>query len=93
MFRIVYHPDAAEELRAIRVFDRVRILDDILEQLTLRPHVIEGRKKRIELGEEDFILQLRVGAYRVFYDVDAEALEVIVRHVRRKGRRTTREIL
>lgn len=36
---------------------------------------------------------LRVGEYRVFYDVDEEAQLVRVRAVRRKGRRTTEEIL
>ena len=92
MFAVGYHPDAAKELRAIRAFERARILGDIAEQLTSRPHVVEGRKKRIELGEGDAIFQLRVGAYRVFYDVDPEALRVTVRHVRRKGRRTTGEI-
>ncbi len=93
MYAIVYHPDAAAELRAIRAFDRVRILDAIAAQLAEQPDVIEGHKKRIVLGEENIIFQLRVGAFRVFYDVDEEAQHVIVRHVRRKGRRTTGEIL
>jgi mRNA-degrading endonuclease RelE of RelBE toxin-antitoxin system len=37
--------------------------------------------------------QLRVGDFRVFYDVDVEQKAVIVRAVRRKGTRTTEEIL
>ena len=39
------------------------------------------------------VWQLRVGDLRVFYDVDAERREVVVRAVRRKGGRNTKEIL
>lgn len=93
MFTIVYHPEAAEELRAIRAFDRVRILETIGTQLGSAPAQMEGAKKRLDLGDENFIYQLRVGVFRVFYDVDEESRTVTVRHVRRKGRRTTGEIL
>jgi len=34
-----------------------------------------------------------VGEYRVFYDVDAEGAVVIVQAIRRKGRKTTKDIL
>ena len=39
------------------------------------------------------IWELRVGEHRVFYDVDTADREVIVRAIRRKGRKTTEEIL
>ncbi len=39
------------------------------------------------------VSQLRVGDFRVFYDVDERAREVIVRAVRRKGTKMTEEIL
>lgn len=39
------------------------------------------------------IWQLRVGDFRVFYDVDRERRQVIVRAVRRKGTRNTKEVL
>jgi len=39
------------------------------------------------------VWQLRVGDFRVFYDVDEKAHEVIVRAVRRKGTKKTEEIL
>jgi len=54
---------------------------------------VTGKKKLLELGDGESIRQLRVGDYRVFYDVDEEESLVIVRHVRRKGTRTTGEIL
>ncbi len=39
------------------------------------------------------VWQLRVGDFRVFYDVDTRSRRVVVRAVRRKGRKTTEEIL
>jgi len=39
------------------------------------------------------VWQLRVGEFRVFYDVDEEQEAVIVRAVRWKGRKITEEIL
>jgi mRNA-degrading endonuclease RelE of RelBE toxin-antitoxin system len=93
MFQIAYRQEAAEELEAVRAFDRVRILAAISRHLSRAPARMGGRKKRLDLGEDDFIYQLRVGDFRVFYDV-AEAEElVIIRHVRRKGRRTTGAVL
>ena len=51
-----------------------------------------GRRKRLDFVECGFIFQLRVGDFRVFYDVDEDEGLVVVRHVRRKGRRTTGEV-
>ena len=52
-----------------------------------------GRSKKIlDLGEEIFVYQLRVGDFRVFYDVYETEQRVIIRHGRRKGRRTAGEI-
>jgi mRNA-degrading endonuclease RelE of RelBE toxin-antitoxin system len=39
------------------------------------------------------VWQLRVGDFRVFYDVDEDREQVIIRAIRRKGRRSTKEIL
>lgn len=93
MYTIAYQTDAAAELRAARAFDRVKILKDISEHLTTAPATMGGRKKKIDLGDGDFVLQLKVGAFRVFYDVDEASKLVTVRHVRHKGRKTTGEIL
>ena len=42
----------------------------------------------------DPVWELRVGEFRVFHDVDAEEMQVVVRAVRRKPpHRTTEEIL
>ncbi|HJW76777.1 MAG: hypothetical protein A2W08_18095 [Candidatus Rokubacteria bacterium RBG_16_73_20] len=93
MFEVKYHPEAAAELNALRAFERIRVLDAIAKSLTNAPTMVRGRKKKIDLGGGNFIRQLRVGDYRVFYDADEEERLVIVRHVRRKGRKTTGEVL
>jgi mRNA-degrading endonuclease RelE of RelBE toxin-antitoxin system len=93
MFTVTLRAIAARELRNIRVFDRVRILDDIEKHLTVRPLAMEGAKKRLDLDDGDFVFQLRVGAYRIFYDVNEDSREVVIRHIRRKARKTTGEIL
>jgi mRNA-degrading endonuclease RelE of RelBE toxin-antitoxin system len=93
MYEVRYQPDAAAELNALRAFDRVRILDAISRNLTNAPAEIRGSKKMLDLGGGSFIRQLRVGDYRVFYDVDEAESLVIVQHVRRKGQKTTGEIL
>jgi mRNA-degrading endonuclease RelE of RelBE toxin-antitoxin system len=69
------------------------VLSAIEEHLAQAPTKMRGRKKKIDLGAGDFIYQLRVGDYRVFYDVDSAVRLVVVRHVRRKGRATTGEVL
>lgn len=92
MFEVLIQPEAVAELEALRAFDRVRIVNTALRILSDRPHVMGGMKKRIE-GERGSIYQLRVGEFRVFYDVDIANHQVVVRHVRRKGRRRTKEII
>jgi mRNA-degrading endonuclease RelE of RelBE toxin-antitoxin system len=93
VFRVEYHPEAAAELNRLRAFDRGRILDAIKRHLMVAPGITGGRRKRLDLGSGNVIHQLRVGDYRIFYDVDEAKLRVIVRHVRRKGQKTTGEIL
>jgi mRNA-degrading endonuclease RelE of RelBE toxin-antitoxin system len=92
LYTVKYQPKAAAELNDLRAFDRVRILDAISRDLTHSPEEPRGRRKRLALGAGGVIWQLRVGDFRVFYDVDEAAAVVIVRHVRRKGRKTTGEI-
>ena len=64
-------------------------MDAISRELRDRPLDEGGRKKYLPA----FSLwpQLRVGDYRVFYDVEDST--VVVRMVRLKGQKTTKEIL
>ena len=73
-------------------------MDEVDAQLTKNPADATRRKKLLEglvppWDDVRLIWQIRVGDFRVFYDVDEERQEVIVRAIRRKGTKTTREIL
>ncbi len=99
MFRIEYAASIAEDLAEFRAFDRKRILDRIEEQLTHQP-LQETRNKKIIPGlvppweHEEPSWELRVGEFRVFYDVNEAAGRVAVRAIRHKPpHKSTEEIL
>ena len=98
MFTILYEEAAEEDLHGLRVYEARRIMDEVDTQLTKNPAVATRRKKLLEglVPAWDVVRpvwQFRVGDFRVFYDVDEERRAVIVRAIRRKGTKTTREIL
>src|SRR5579884_2448561 len=99
MYELEYTQGVAEDLKTVRANDRKRILDKIDEQLTNNP-TEETRNKKILIGlkppweHEESVRELRVGKYRVFYDVDEEKQQVIIRAIREKPpHRTTEEML
>jgi len=101
MFAVRFSVGVERDLRALRAYDQTLVLDAIEEQLTHRPDVATRRRKMLEdiTAPEEWaaappIWQLRVGAFRVFYDVDREKQVVWVRAIRRKpAHKTTGEIL
>jgi mRNA-degrading endonuclease RelE of RelBE toxin-antitoxin system len=98
MFRVEFDADAADELEAFRARDKSQILGAIREQLMMEPTRSTRSRKRLEglvppWEQVGPVWQLRVGEYRVFYDVLDDEDLVIVRAVRRKGKKTTEEIL
>ena len=96
-FEIRWDEVAVEELTVLRAFDQERILDETDEQLSEQPNVVTKRRKLLEVEppweQEGPVWQLRVGDFRVFYDIDEPNKVVIVRAVREKGNLTTEEIL
>ena len=92
MFKVKYHPEAALELRTLRAHDRARILDAIEKVLFMTPLSVGRKVKRLDLSG-GVAFQLRVADFRIFYDVDVQGQTVVVRHVRRKGRLTTGEVV
>jgi mRNA-degrading endonuclease RelE of RelBE toxin-antitoxin system len=97
-FALRFSKSAADELDALRTFDARRILDAIRQHLADEPLVPSAARKEIRGADFSFeneppVWQLRVGDFRVFYDVDTEVLEVRIRAIRRKGRKSTREIV
>lgn len=98
MFAILYEEAAEEYLRTLRAFEARRILDEVDAQLSRAPMKPTRRRKLLEGLVPPWdsacpVWQLRVGDFRVFYDVDEARREVIVRAIRRKGTKSTEEIL
>lgn len=89
----------ADDLKRLRLGERKRILDSIDQNLKYEP-TRETRNRKILLGlippweYIEPVWELRVGEYRVFYDVDEEASAVVVRAIRHKPpHQRTEEIL
>ena len=84
-YQIQYAQAAADDLRAMRAFDARRVLTAIEQYLTHNPKAIS--KRRIKRMLQPFWSQfrLRVGSFRVYYDVDDTALVVNVLRVLAKG--------
>jgi mRNA-degrading endonuclease RelE of RelBE toxin-antitoxin system len=98
-YEIVVHELAVEELESLRAFDQRRILAEIREQLGDQPGVPTRRRKCLidltpSFEHELPVWELRVGAFRVFYDVAEEERLVHIRAVRRKeSRQQTEDII
>jgi mRNA-degrading endonuclease RelE of RelBE toxin-antitoxin system len=99
VYEIRFARDIVKDLQRVPAFHRVRIVSAIEGQLGQTPRVAtRNRKPLVNLippwPADPPVWELRVGTYRVFYDVDEEQKVVSVRAVRRKaGGRTTGEIL
>lgn len=84
-YKVVFEPDAMEHLRAISARDRGVMLDAIDQQLSVGPTEETRNRKRLRPNELAR-WELRVGAYRVFYDVLESESEVRVLAVGYKDR-------
>lgn len=99
MFEILFSEGVEEDLVALRAHDRMKVLDTIEEQLAHEPTKPTRQRKLLSNLAPPFeavppIWELRVGEYRVFYDVNEDAGKVYVRAARHKPpHRTTEEIL
>jgi mRNA-degrading endonuclease RelE of RelBE toxin-antitoxin system len=88
-----------EDLKKVPVFYRNRILDAIEAQLVSEPDTPTKNRKLLENLVVPWeavppIWELRVGEYRVFYDVSQEGSAVYIRAIRRKPRgKRTEDIL
>ena len=88
-FEIFVHELARDEIRQLRRFDQQRIIDEIERQLTHEPTVATQNRKCLVGLNPRFehmlpIWELRVGDFRVFYDVDDSERQVHVRAIRVK---------
>jgi mRNA-degrading endonuclease RelE of RelBE toxin-antitoxin system len=98
-FLIEVTGSAGKELQGIRPFDRKRIVSEIDTQLRHEPTTATKNRKCLEALSPTFehvppVWELRVGEYRVFYDVDSDGEKVFIRAVRRKlPEQTTGEVV
>lgn len=95
-YSIQLTPLAVHGLKGIRAFDRRRVVDEMERQLKHQPTVETRNRKCLDALVPEFeshppVWELRVGDYRVFYDVDDAVLTVHVRAVRRKEQGQTTE--
>lgn len=99
MYRVRFAADVEEDLRKIQPYYRNQILDAIEEQLAVTPDTMTKNRKLLENLNPPWegvppIWELRVGEFRVFYDVSRVEGCVFVRAVRRKpGSKTTKDVL
>jgi mRNA-degrading endonuclease RelE of RelBE toxin-antitoxin system len=99
MHEINYAEGVADDLADLRVYERAHILDRIEKQLKHEP-TRQSRHKKILIGlvppweHVELVWELRIGEYRVFYDVEEETSTVTIRAIRHKPpHKTTEEIL
>jgi mRNA interferase RelE/StbE len=80
-YEIRYASEAVDDLHGMRVFDRRQVLDGIELHLTHQPTFVS--KSRIKAMSQPFWSQyrLRVGDFRIYYDVNEEVRVVNVLRV------------
>jgi mRNA-degrading endonuclease RelE of RelBE toxin-antitoxin system len=90
-YEIRYADEAAADIRALRAFDKRKILDGIETHLTYQPKVVS--RSRIKAMVQPFWSQfrLRIEDFRVYYDVADEDRRVYVLRVLAKTRQSTPE--
>lgn len=96
-YEILIVPEAIEELNELPMHVRRRIATAIERDLTHEPATVTRNRKPLPGLSPSFahvppVWELRIGDYRVFYDIEHEDSAVSVRAVRFKGQSTTGEI-
>jgi mRNA-degrading endonuclease RelE of RelBE toxin-antitoxin system len=76
-YEVRYSDDAIDQLKSLRAFDRTAVLDQIEQVLSVNP-TLES-KARVKRLREPVPCQyrLRVGEFRVFYDIEGTAVLVV----------------
>lgn len=71
MLQIVFTPEAVDDLRLLRKYDQQRIIAAVQNQLAHQP--TEETRNRKQLRSNQLAeWELRIGIFRIFYDVDGE---------------------
>jgi len=99
MYEIRYSRGVEDDLHELKAFLRRQVIDAVGRQLSHAPLRTTKKRKLLRglippFESDPPIWELRVGEYRVFYDVDEGERIVYVRAVRHKlPHKTTEEIL
>ena len=80
MFHIAFTLSALDDISWFRKRERTIIFDITEEQLTHQPNVETRNRKKLRPNQRAE-WELRIGKYRVFYDVDIEASAIEVKMV------------
>ena len=76
-YRIILAPEAVEDLKALRAFDRTAVRKAIKEHLSFQPaKTSKSRIKRLRRIRHPQY-RLRIEEIRVFYDVTDKAVEIL----------------
>ena len=76
-------PSASEDFLALRAYDQARLRDAIAAQLTYEPTTATKHRKRLRTNPIA-TWELRVGNWRVMYEVDDALGEVVIMAIGRK---------
>jgi mRNA interferase RelE/StbE len=76
-YEIRYSNECFDQLKTLRAFDRTAILDQIEQVLSVNPTVVSRTRIRRLREPAPTQYRLRVGEFRVFYDVEEAAVLVI----------------
>jgi mRNA interferase RelE/StbE len=75
-FEARYSDEAIEQLKNLRAFDRTAVLDQVEQVLLVNP-TLESKAKVKRLRQPaPTEYRLRVGEFRVFYNVSGEVVEI-----------------
>jgi mRNA-degrading endonuclease RelE of RelBE toxin-antitoxin system len=80
MFGIEFTLDAIDDMRLLRKYERQQIVETIQDQLAHQPAEETRNRKKLrpnQLAE----WELRIGRFRVFYDIDVQASRVKIEAV------------
>ncbi len=76
-YEVRYSNVALEQLRILRAFDRAAILDQIERVLQVAPTVVSKTTVKRLRQPAPTEYRLRVGEYRIYYDVDADIVSIV----------------
>ena len=76
MFEIVFRPLAIKQLKKMKRYHAGIIVDSIERHLSEEPEKLHGSIKRLR-GKQEATFRLRVQAFRVFYDVTEDKVDII----------------